>query len=170
MPHRPTPIEKGVSDLLISKGILKPQDLTIEKLSKAFHVQVLEDFQDFAFNNGQVKLISLDEQDPKERKYKFLTLISHTQLHKGNHLEITKEEFDRQVEEAFQFSCYLAIPFHMLGYIKPSNCKDDCVNDIANMFQVPKEIVLERHRQIEQRLALEKQAIVNTSSHRKWFA
>jgi len=166
------PLDKGVSEVLLSHGILQPKDLTYKNLSKAFGVQVKRTNYSYAYFDDQdtVKTIWLNDCPEFERKAKFLKLLAHTQLHHGNQFELKDYEILLQNRKALEFSSYVAMPYHMLQFLKYDLNHEEFVEHAMHLFGIPENLVQERKRLIFQRQQLEKKAKLNTQKKVRWFA
>lgn len=148
-----TPLEETIEDYYLSQAILKPDELTIERVSEAFNVEV--HFKNFkSFSDNELYVIVINQKDESEIQRKsFFHELGHVLRHTGDQRQMPKPFRHMQEADAERFCLYSAIPFFMLERLQLPVVESEAAGKIAAVFQVPPEFALQRLRMIRERIS-----------------
>lgn len=148
-----TPLEQTIENHYLSRAILVPNDLTIERISEAFNVEV--HFKSVkSFSDNELCVIVINQQDERDVQHKtFFHELGHVLRHVGDQRQISELFQQMQEADAERFSLYAAIPFFMLEKLQLPAFEEEAAGIVATVFQVPPEFALLRLKQIRERIA-----------------
>ncbi|MEK4062167.1 MULTISPECIES: ImmA/IrrE family metallo-endopeptidase [unclassified Paenibacillus] len=148
-----TPLEQTIEDYYLSWAILRPEDLTIERVSNAFNVDVhLKRIK--SFSDNELYVIVINQQDERDEQRKtFFHELGHVLRHAGDQRQMSRLFRQMQEADAERFCLYSAIPFFMLEKLQLPVVEDEAAGKLAAVFQVPPEFALQRLKQIRERIS-----------------
>lgn len=148
-----TPLEQIIQDVYLENGILTPEDLTIERISEMFKVDVVFD-QAITFSDNQSMVIFLQRGvERTEQQKSFYHELGHVLRHAGDQRLMPKLFRQLQESDAERFCLYAAIPFFMFEKINLPSDEEMAAGYISKLFKIPPEFALQRLRQIQRRIA-----------------
>lgn len=148
-----TPLEQTIEDYYLSRAILVPDELTVERVSEAFNVEVhYKNFKSFSDNELFVIVINQQEEHDVQRKT-FFHELGHVLRHAGDQRQISRLLRQMQEADAERFCLYSSIPFFMLEKLQLPVVEDEAAGKVAALFQVPPEFALQRLKQIRERIS-----------------
>ncbi|WP_053431774.1 ImmA/IrrE family metallo-endopeptidase [Halalkalibacterium halodurans] len=149
-----TYLEDWISNEYKHKNIKKVQDLNIENLSVAFQVEiVLHTHKSNCIYDDEYSVIFLNkDQSIEKQREDFFHELCHILFHVGDQRSIPKEFCELQENQARRFGLYAAMPKHILDtYLSYPP------EEIAEIFTLPKCMVIDRLTQIKNRHLFKKQ-------------
>ncbi|UQZ34556.1 hypothetical protein C2I18_14130 [Paenibacillus sp. PK3_47] len=147
-----TPLEQSIQDVYLENGILTPEDLTIERVSEMFQVDVVfEQVITFSDNQSMVIFLQSGVEQTEQRK-SFYHELGHVLRHAGDQRLMLKLFRQLQEADAERFSLYAAMPFFMFERIKLPAEEETAAGYVSKLFKVPPEFTLLRLRQIQRRI------------------
>ncbi|MED1089708.1 MULTISPECIES: ImmA/IrrE family metallo-endopeptidase [Bacillus] len=152
--YQTTLLEDWITTFYQQLGILKPNDLCIEKIAQLCNIILLkDDIDSYYIANNYLKMIVIDSRLSKEKqKEVFFHELCHILRHTGIQGIMPNAFRELQEWDAVRFTKYAAIPFHMLKYINPA--KDTMVADMSEVFQVTPELCKQRLTQIQRKIQI----------------
>lgn len=147
-----TPLEQSIQDVYLENGILTPADLTIERVSEMFQVDVLSE-QIITFSDNQSMVIFLQSAvEETEKRKSFYHELGHVLRHAGDQRLMPKLFRQLQEADAERFCLYAAMPFFMFERITLPAEEETAAGYVSKLFKVPPEFALQRLRQIQRRI------------------
>ncbi len=147
-----TPLEQSIQDVYLENGILTPEDLTIERVSEMFQVDVVFE-QGITFSDNQSMVIFLQRGvERTEQQKSFYHELGHVLRHAGDQRLMPKLFRQLQEADAERFSLYAAIPFFMFEKATIPSDEETAAGYISKLFKIPPEFALQRLRQILRRI------------------
>ncbi|NJJ37875.1 ImmA/IrrE family metallo-endopeptidase [Paenibacillus apii] len=148
-----TPLEQTIENHYRSLGIIHPIDLSVEKVSQAFGVEVY--YKNFkSFSDNELYVIVLNQQDGLFQQRKtFFHELAHVIRHSGDQRRMPELFRQMQEADAERFSLYASMPFFMIESIPLLAAEEEAAGQLATVFHAPPEFALQRLRQIRERIA-----------------
>lgn len=147
--YSPTHLETWISLRYKRLNILTPQDLTEERICKAYRIFFKRwDRPSFSINEGNLKMISINSTlHYSEQREQFFHELCHVLRHTGRQLMMPKAFRELQEWDANNFVRYAAIPYHMLHSLDLNN---PCITTImSDTFKVTPKLCEERLQKIK---------------------
>lgn len=162
--------EECVERLFLSRGISKPEHLTIDNLSSAFGVTV--DYVDFGcmmIKKPNGNLILLDKNlSSIEAKEAFFHELCHVIRHEGCQTSMPDSFRKYQEAQTKQFILYASMPFYMIQQIDWPQYNNQIISKMAYVFDTRYELAKERVEQIKQRIKQQRKIKVHSTTKQRW--
>ncbi|MBU8905560.1 ImmA/IrrE family metallo-endopeptidase [Desertibacillus haloalkaliphilus] len=141
--YQPTALEEWIMTRYKKIGIFSPENLTEEYISRAYRIHFKRSLEAHSIQLGSLKLItvkaSLDHQQQREQFYHELC---HILRHEGQQLVMSKAFRELQERDAWHFTRYAAIPYHMLFDLDLHD--PDIIEIMSDRFKVTPKLCHER--------------------------
>ncbi|MBC1235226.1 ImmA/IrrE family metallo-endopeptidase [Listeria booriae] len=149
--YTPSYIEERISQLYMEKGILTPDDLSIENILTKFNFFVMEGDLSFAIAEfgGIILPRGLNREAYIE---KFHHEFTHLLFHSGNQKMMNYLSRQKQEQDAQNYVLFTCIPYHMLHYIDFEH--EDIVEHTCELFNVPANIAKTRIKKMKNQLLI----------------
>lgn len=144
--------ETKISELMIDKGILTTDDLSIENLSDKFNIDVIygPKRSHCIHEDDEYALIFIDSRlSLYEQRCKFFHEFAHVISHPGNQKNLPEDFSKLQEEQANCLSLYVAMPRHIFI---PAVKKYQSINTLEELFQLPEEYIVRRFMSIRNQI------------------
>lgn len=135
--------DQQIMQLFKSKHINQVTHLTIEYVSTKFDIHIeYHDYPSYCIHEEDFALIYLNQNHPIElMRWDFFHELSHFLIHYGNQRNMTSEFSRLQESQAYWCSLYSSMPRHIF---EPLMLKHRCDRTLAELFQLPLDMVQER--------------------------
>ncbi|WP_052429721.1 ImmA/IrrE family metallo-endopeptidase [Paenibacillus borealis] len=152
--YKKTHLEHFVEKLYINHSILKPEDITIQRLSTELDIHI-----DYAPVRSRayesitgMRFVLLDNRiTPMKQRFDFLHELCHMLRHAGNQMTLPVPFIKAQEEDAEKFVLYATMPFFMIQSFSLSGDYSTAIQQISNVFGVSREMAKVRFDQILRR-------------------
>lgn len=152
--YKKTHLEHFVEKLYINHSILKPEDITIQRLSTELDIHI-----DYAPVRSRayesitgMRFVLLDNRiTPMKQRFDFLHELCHMLRHAGNQMTLPVPFIKAQEEDAEKFVLYATMPYFMIQSFSLSGDYSTAIQQISNVFGVSREMAKIRFDQILRR-------------------
>ncbi|QZT33724.1 ImmA/IrrE family metallo-endopeptidase [Caldalkalibacillus thermarum TA2.A1] len=170
-----TGFEDKIERLFISKGILNPSDLSIERLSIVFDIQIvyMPNAPQRAVWDDEFSVVFLDStKTPSEIREVFFHELAHLLFHEGNQFAMFSDFRNLQENQAKVFQLYASMPFFMIKKLDLPSENRLIIDILSDTFMVTHRLAKKRWHQIKQRIYtaqfLCRSAIPAPNTSKKW--
>ncbi|GED55435.1 ImmA/IrrE family metallo-endopeptidase [Brevibacillus borstelensis] len=153
--YKTTILEEWLENQYQAFGILSLDDLTINKVSCAFDLTVIQlpGAKEEAIWDDEQTIIFLNSDKPYiEVREAFFHELCHPLRHAGDQLMLPRIFRELQETQANQFQLYAAMPFFMIKKITLPPHKSEAIGLLAQLFGVTTRLASRRLEQIERRI------------------
>ncbi|MED3647842.1 ImmA/IrrE family metallo-endopeptidase [Halalkalibacterium halodurans] len=135
------------SQLMKNKGFETVEHLAIDHVATAFNTMVLyHDFPSHATYDHDFAIIRLKQNPVPTMRKEFFHELAHVIAHYGDQNQLPQEFNSLQERQAYWISLYLAMPRHIF---EPLAFKHQCIATLAELFELPEEMINERVKTIQ---------------------
>ncbi|MBW7651343.1 ImmA/IrrE family metallo-endopeptidase [Anoxybacillus sp. ST4] len=154
--YLPSQLEKYVSELYKSIGIIQPYDLDEKTIAEKLDIYVVyTKFRSFCELSDDCKLIFLNDSlkfDDLKRREVFFHELGHLLRHCGDQTKLPASFRYLQESQAKRFTAFAAIPHHMLTYIDFTQKRDFIIYEMQETFRITTQVCMERLDYIQNKI------------------
>lgn len=160
--------DKQVTQLMISKGILTVDDLSIDNICEIFNIDIIyHPKRSNCFNDDDYSLIYLDNRLPyNEQRFKFFHELSHVLFHTGKQKEMNKQFNILQESQAYWIALYTSMPRHIF---EPLLLNSRSIETLIELFELPQDLIaarIETIRRARERFSYQMKIAAQNERHR----
>lgn len=153
--YQMTALEKWTEELYQRLGIRQPGQISIDYIAERLNIWVhyLDVRSKSIEASAGMYSMYIDNRLPHElQRLEFLHELCHLLRHAGTSTLMPGHYTQSQEDESERFILYAAMPYSMISARALPEVREDAINYLAAMFQVPGELALQRIDQIQRRI------------------
>ncbi|MBT2293432.1 ImmA/IrrE family metallo-endopeptidase [Paenibacillus albidus] len=153
--YQMTVLEKWTEDLYKRLSISHPSQISIEHISERLNIWVhyLDVRSKGIEATAGMYSMFIDNRLPASlQRLEFLHELCHLLRHAGSHSLMPERFTQEQEDESDRFILYAAMPYSMVSRMKLPELREDAIPYLAEAFQVPTELAMQRIDQIQRRV------------------